>query len=63
MYFIKMSDGVRTQCELASHAKEKFKKNPKSSNTKKKNRKLTVVNECLLLKGVDRVLNQFNPNQ
>ena len=36
MYFIKMSNGVRTQCELASHAKEKFKKNPKSSNTKKK---------------------------
>ena len=55
MYFIKMSNGVRMEL--------KFKKNPKSSNTKKKNRKLTVVNECLLLKGVERVLNQFNPNQ
>ena len=62
MYFIKMSNGVRTQCELASHAKEKFKKIQKAV-TRKKNRKLTVVNECLPLKGVERVLNQFNPNQ
>ena len=56
MYFIKMSNGVRTQCESASHAKEKFKKIQKAV-TRKKNGKLTIVNECLPLKGVERVLN------
>ena len=34
----------------ASHAKEKYRKIEKSSNTKKDNRKLTVVEECLTLK-------------
>ena len=36
MYFIKMSNGVRTQCELASNAKEKFKKIQKAVTRKKK---------------------------
>ena len=37
MYFIKMSNhGVRTQCESASHAKEKFQKIQKAVTRKKK---------------------------
>ena len=43
MYFIKMSNGVRTQCELASHAKEKFKKKIQKAVTRKKKPK---ANRC-----------------
>ena len=39
---------------------KKTSKKIQKAVTRKKNRKLTVVNECLPLKGVERVL---NPNQ